>query len=648
MISKETIDKIFETARIEEVVGEFVVLKKAGSNYKGLSPFVNEKTPSFMVSPAKQIFKDFSSGKGGSVVTFLMEHEQLSYPEALRWLAAKYNIEIEEDQVPENFQEQQTLRESLFVVNSFAQKYFSDQLLQSDKGKSVGLSYFKERGFRQDIIEKFHLGYCPEEWDLFTQHALQNAFKKEFLITTGLTKQTEGGKLYDFYRGRVIFPIHNITGRIAGFGGRVLRGEKETAKYINSPESEIYNKSKILYGMYFAKKAIVSKDICYLVEGYTDVVSMHQAGIENVVASSGTALTEDQIRLIRRYTPNLTIIYDGDSAGIKAATRGLDMALKEGLNIRAVLLPEGEDPDSFSKKVSATELENFITSNSKDFIRFKTELMLTEVSSDPIKKSQLIREIVESIALIPDAISRSIYIRDCTTLFDIPEQALINELNKRLRNKIRKDAPGYEEVIISENPLVHKKKAELAEDVLHHQEVDILHKLLNYGTQSISISIIDDEGKEIGVDMPVAQFIINELVVDEIKLTNPVYQKIVDEYQRAIEGGIVPTVQHFIQTEDTEISNCAVDLTSSPYLLSHNWQNKHKIYPETEEMKLKRAVEEAVFTYKLKVVNQMKEQLQEELKTISEEDLVDNLEKQKYLQEVIKLICQKLNIVITK
>ena len=601
-----------------------------------------------MVSPAKQIFKDFSSGKGGSVVTFLMEHEQLSYPEALRWLANKYNIEIEEDGTPQESDEAQSLRESLLVVNNFAQKYFSDQLLLSDKGKAIGLSYFKERDFRQDVIEKFQLGYCHEEWDLFTQHALQNGYKKEFLIRAGLTKESENGRLYDFYRGRVMFPIHNVTGRVVGFGGRVLKGEKETAKYINSPESEVYNKSKLLYGIFFAKKSIVSKDVCYLVEGYTDVISMHQAGIENVVASSGTALTEEQIRLIRRYTPNVTIIYDGDSAGIKAATRGLDIALKEGLNIRAVLLPEGEDPDSFSRKVSAGELEDYVNNHARDFIRFKTELMVEEVGDDPIKKASLIREVVESIALIPDAISRSVYVRDCATIFDIPEQALINELNKKLRRNIKKDRPG-EEHIIPEHPfLIARQEEEAVLDELLHQETDILHKLLNYGTMPIEVTIFNEQEEEETLEMPVAQFIINELVTDEITFSNPVYQKIVEEYQRAIEQGVIPSTTHFTQMEDVEISKCAADLTSSPYLLSPNWQQKHKIYPETEEMRLKRAVEESVFSFKLRVISLLKDKLQEELKTTTEEEVTANLEKQTQLQEVIKLICTKLEIVITR
>ncbi len=415
-------------ARIEEVVGDFVHLKKSGSSYKALSPFSSEKTPSFYVSPAKGIFKDFSSGKGGNSVTFLMEHEQMSYPEALRYLAKKYNITIEEDEVTPEQKEEQNKRESLYIVNEFAQQWFVKQL-QEQEGRAVGLAYFKERGFNQETIETFHLGYSPDSWDSFTNDAKEAGYAEEYLIDTGLIKQS-GERKYDAYRGRVIFPIHNLSGRPIGFGARTLKTDKKIPKYINSPESEVYFKSKIVYGIYQAKGAIVKEDNCLLVEGYTDVLALHQAGIKQVVASSGTALTKDQVKLVKRYTNNITILYDGDPAGIKASFRGIDLVLEEGMHVKVVLFPEGEDPDSFSKKLPADELKTYITKNAKDFIRFKTSVLIDEVGDDPMRRSDLIHEIVNSIALIPDHIARSIYTKECSNLLDISERALISELNK--------------------------------------------------------------------------------------------------------------------------------------------------------------------------------------------------------------------------
>jgi len=393
MISKHTIDLVFETARVEEVIGEFVQLKKSGSNYKGLSPFSDERTPSFMVSPAKQIWKDFSSGKGGNVLSFLMEHEHFSYPEAIRFLAKKYNIEIEETVESPEQQLQNNERESLFVVSEYANLYFQDILFNHPKGKAIGLSYFQERGYREDTIKKFQLGYCLDEWDAFTKEALSKGYELDYLDKTGLTIVKEG-KQFDRFKGRVLFPIHSMSGRVLGFGGRTLSADKNIAKYVNSPESEIYHKSNILYGIFHAKKEIVKEDNCYLVEGYTDVISLHQAGIENVVASSGTALTPEQIRLIRRLTNNITVLFDGDSAGIKAAIRGVDLILEEGMNVRVLTFPDGDDPDSFSKKVSSEALKDYLQNNSKDFINYKVSLLLEDAKNDPVKKAALIRDIV--------------------------------------------------------------------------------------------------------------------------------------------------------------------------------------------------------------------------------------------------------------
>ncbi|MEO0404040.1 MAG: DNA primase, partial [Bacteroidota bacterium] len=433
MIPRHTIDQILQTAHIEEVIGEFVQLKKSGSNFKGLSPFSNEKTPSFYVSPAKGIFKDFSSGKGGNVVSFLMEHERMTYPEALRFLADKYNIEIEEETPSEEVLQERSDRENLSVVMHYAQRYLEDELWNGDEGKAIGLTYFQERGFRDDVIRKFQLGYHPEGWDNFTKKALEEGYEERWLVESGMTKKRED-KLYDFFRGRVMFPIRNIAGKTIAFGGRTLKTDKKIAKYFNSPEHALYNKSSVLYGVYLAKNSILKQDQCYLVEGYTDVIALHQAGVENVVASSGTALTEGQIKLIKRYTPNITMLYDGDAAGIKASFRGIDLILSQGMNVKVVLFPDGDDPDSFSRKVSSTELQDYIAKAKKDFLSFKTDILLEDAQGDPIKRAQLIRDIVESIAKIPDGIQRSVYIQECAARMDVEERVLNIELNKLLRN----------------------------------------------------------------------------------------------------------------------------------------------------------------------------------------------------------------------
>src|SRR6201995_1291318 len=439
MITKPTIDRIMEAIDIVEVVGEFVQLKKRGANYVGLSPFSNERTPSFTVSPAKGIFKDFSSGKGGSAVTFLMELEKFTYPEALKWLAKKYGIEVEETVESSENKEEENHRESLMIVSAYAAKFFHESMLETDEGKSIGLSYFMERGFTNETIKKFELGYSPDQWEAFTGTAIKEGYQEEFLVETGLSVKRDNGSLYDRYRGRVMFPIHSFTGRVIAFGGRTLKSDKNVPKYVNSPESEIYHKSNVLYGLFFAKKAIREKDNCYLVEGYADVLSVHQAGIENVVASSGTSLTVEQIRLIGRFTKNITILYDGDAAGIKASLRGLDMILEEGLNVKVVLFPDGHDPDSFVRNFGTNGFKKHIEDNKKDFILYKTDILLKEVGNDPIKKADVIREIVESIAKIPDSIKASVFIKECSTILQIDERALISELNKMRMAKAKKD-----------------------------------------------------------------------------------------------------------------------------------------------------------------------------------------------------------------
>lgn len=434
MISRNTIDQVYETARVEEVIGDFVVLKKSGSNFKGLSPFSQERTPSFMVSPVKQIWKDFSSGKGGNVVAFLMEHEHFTYPEAIRFLAKKYNIEIEETQQSSEEKDKMNLRESLYLVNQFAQEQFSKDLWESTEGKAIGLSYFRERGFTEDTIRFFGLGYAAEQRDYFFKKAQKSGYAENHLVETGLVIKNERGNV-DRFRGRVLFPIRSMAGRVQGFGGRILSSTTKTAKYLNSPESDVYHKSQVLYGIFEAKKAIAREDVCYLVEGYTDVIQMFQKGVENVVSSSGTALTPEQIRLIRRLTSNIVVLFDGDAAGLRAALRGIDLILEEGMNVRICSFPEGEDPDSFAKSNNLEEIQSYLTNQAKDFIQFKTDLLLQEVDNDPVKKATTVREIVQSIAKIPDAIKQEIYLRECAAQMQVSEEVLFNALAQEKNKK---------------------------------------------------------------------------------------------------------------------------------------------------------------------------------------------------------------------
>ncbi len=518
-IPSHIIDDIMSTARIEEVIGDYVNLKRAGSNLKGLSPFTEEKTPSFVVSPAKQIFKCFSTGKGGTVVSFLMEQEQFSYPEALKYLAGRYNIELPEEKplTPEELAEQ-TERESLSIINDFARDFFAERMHKGEEGKTIGLSYFVERGFRKDIIEKFQLGYCPEKEQSFTETALKKGFKKEYLEKLGLTKSKDG-RSFDFFSGRVIFPIHSVSGKVLGFGARTLRNDKKIAKYFNSPESIIYNKSKVLYGIYFAKAHIIKQDNCFLVEGYTDVISLYQSGVENVVSSSGTSLTKDQIKLIQRYTQNITILYDGDAAGIKASFRGIDLILEQGLNVKVVLFPDGDDPDSYAKKVSTEELKSYIESAQKDFVSFKTDILLTDSGDDPIKRAALIKEIAASIALIPDQISRSVFIQSTAKKLTIEEQTLLSEVNK-LRHQIKvKEAGGtWKDVEEEQAAVAVKPKTTYTKKQrdFYEQEEDLIRILVLYGARAIELNFKDEKEQDITIEVSVAEVIVNEIVRDEL------------------------------------------------------------------------------------------------------------------------------------
>jgi DNA primase len=506
MITQSTIEKVFEAARVEEVIGDFVQLKRAGSNLKGLSPFSNEKSPSFMVSPVKQIWKDFSSGKGGNSVTFLMEHEHFTYPDAIRFLAKKYNIEIEETVDSQEDKQLASEKESLFLVSEFASEFFEKTLHNTDIGQAIGLSYFKERGFTLETIKKFKLGYSPDTWDAFTKEALSKGYQLTYLERTGLTIVNEE-KQFDRFKGRVMFPIQSMSGRVTGFGGRILINDKKAAKYLNSPESEIYYKSKILYGIFHAKSAIAKLDNCYLVEGYTDVIQFHQAGIENVVSSSGTALTADQIRLVQRLTKNITVLFDGDAAGLRASIRGIDLILEEGMNVKVVLFPDGEDPDSFAKKTSTTELETFIKSHKQDFITFKASILLKEGESDPLKKSELIREIVHSVSLIPDQITRSVYVQEIAKQFDISETIISNELMRLRKNVIAKQIqePELREVPLPQNikSVDLTKTTELIQNENDSNflfEKELIRLLLKYGIREVHIpNAVDNEKSKTSV-----------------------------------------------------------------------------------------------------------------------------------------------------
>lgn len=639
MIDRATVDRIFATADIVEVISDFVKLKKSGSNYKGLSPFSNEKTPSFFVSPGKGIFKDFSSGVGGNVVKFLMEIEKLSYPEALRYLAKKYNIEIQETEVTAEDIQQKNERESLIEVTGYAQKQFSEWLWKREEGKAIGLSYFKERGFREQIIEKFQLGYSLEEREAFTKVALEKGYKLDYLLKTGLTIEKNNFR-FDRFAGRVIFPIHSLSGQVVGFGGRVLKNAEKSAKYLNSPESEIYHKSNLLYGLFFAKQEINKLDKCFLVEGYTDVISMHQAGITNVVASSGTALTVEQIRLIKRFTKNITVLYDGDPAGIKASLRGIDLILEEGMNVKVLLLPDREDPDSFAKAHSNSEFMDFIEQNETDFIRFKTKLLISDAENDPVKRATLITDIVRSVSVIPDSIVRSVYLRECSKLLDIDEGILYDETYKiRLKKVQEKEKRYYHQNLVEHKPEARKQQPtiKLHKDFKH--EHDLIRALLNFGNMELF------PGYE---DTPlVAKYIIDEINDDELEFQHPVYRKIYDIIKDLIDRKMKIDTNIFIMNENIDISTAAVDILTESYddKMSKIW-SKNDIKLETEEMKLKIIIPEHIISFKNRKVMDMIKETQEEIKHAqdnNEHGSIDLLiQKFQILNELKKSISKKL------
>lgn len=653
MISRTTIDQVYDAARVEEVIGDFVVLKKSGTNYKGLSPFSQEKTPSFMVSPVKQIWKDFSSGKGGNVVAFLMEHEHFTYPEAIRFLAKKYNIEIEETQQSDEEKKKSTERESMYLVVQFAQEFFQRTLFESSEGKAIGLTYFKERGFHEDTIKKFGLGYAPEKITALSETATESAQSIEFLEKTGLLIVNEERKqTIDRFRGRVIFPIRTLSGRVQGFGGRILKKDVKTAKYLNSPESDIYYKSKVLYGLFEAKKSIAKEDCCYLVEGYTDVIQMHQSGITNVVSSSGTALTSEQIRLIRRLTKNIVVLFDGDAAGVRAALRGIDLILEQDMHVKICAFPEGEDPDSFSKGKSAVQIQNYLSENAQDFIQYKANLLLQEAQNDPVKKADTIRDIVSSIAKIPDLIQREVYIQSCAQIMAVSEEvlfaALAQLLQKEHKEQQRQSRSKQSVALVKENV---QPKIEVSE--VFELEKQIIRLLLHYGNQKAffeDVVMQQDEKGDLNeavkkMEVKVHEKVFLDLQQDEIELTHPLFRKtytsLINQYQTA--GDIQPH-QFFDEGDATDGSILSDLLMENEKYKLHNWDKKN-IFVKQPQDRIGQSVTQTILTFRRFLIGEKIQRLNEQLQT----DLETNntlLEEIGMYNELRQLVSKKLSRVV--
>jgi DNA primase len=643
LISKATIDIVFETARVEEVIGDFVQLKRAGSNFKGLSPFSDERSPSFMVSPAKGIWKDFSSGKGGNAVAFLMEHSHFTYPEAIRYLAKKYNIEIEETEQTDEEKANTDVRESMYLVSEFAKDYFHNTLLHSEEGKAIGLSYFKERGFTNETIKKFVLGYSPETWDAFTKEALGKGYKLEFLESTGLTIPKDD-RPFDRFKGRVMFPIQSMSGRILGFGGRILGNDKKAAKYLNSPESDIYHKSKVLYGIFQAKQAIAKQNNCYLVEGYTDVIQFNQAGIENVVASSGTALTPDQIRLINRLTKNITVLFDGDAAGLRASIRGIDLILEEGMNVKVCPFPDGEDPDSFAKKTPYEELVKYLEENSKDFIQFKASMLMNDAKNDPIKKADLIRDMVASISKIPNRIQREIYIQECSRIMDISEQVLVSTLAQLVKKDVldigkkQKQEQKAFEVVKNEAPIQIEKV-----DILYGLERKIIEILLLYGNKTEEFEDVllktNEEGEIENViekkEYKVYQRIYLSLQEDEVELANPLFRDIFNNLINYYHQNESFSIEQYLMHLQPEFAQEVTDiLMEDERVTLHNWEGQN-IFPKTKHDSISQYVTETILTMRWYLVDRIIEEIKG---SISSEPDSDNIEPLSMAMDYYKLI----------
>ena len=705
MISKDTIDRIMDATHIEEVIGEFVSLKKRGANHIGCCPFHNEKTPSFYVSPSKGIFKCFGCGKSGNAVGFLMDHEHYTYPEALRWLADKYHIQIEEEQLTEEQKERQTERDGLFHVSEFAQKYFADLLYNNELGRNIGLAYFHQRGLSDEIIKTFGLGYCLDEWDNFTTHARRNGYSDTVLEKTGLTIFKEDGKCYDRFRGRVMFPIFSISGRVLGFSGRILSKEKQAAKYVNSPDSDIYNKSHILYGLYQARNAIGKAEKCYLVEGNVDVVSMHQSGVCNTVASCGTSLTIEQIRLIKRYTPNVTVLYDGDSAGIKAALRAVNLLFEEGMHVRVVLFPDGEDPDSYAQKYGSTQLQDYLRDHEENFVQFKTRVLLEDVESDPIRKAEVLKEMVRTIALVPDMLERQEYVKQTAARLRTSETILTQELAKTMAANAQKawkeqqrneqqqtppadqpqpPAPGQpspgnadatptppsadQYSIVpglnkdsSPTSLQITSQERTANDAILNdptasrggagaeaQERHLVRLLITSGNKMILQDGIDDDGNPCPIELPLAEVVVDELSTNDLSFSNPVYQQIYTLYRDAVESGQpLPDANLFAQHPDSILRNTALTLMLTQYQISDQWRDKKHILVPSPETHLRRDLEETILTFKQKKVEHELEQNAFQIRSCTDpDDTVILMAQRKQLIQTWQAVCQKLGRVV--
>ncbi len=652
MITKLTIDKVFETARVEEVIGDFVQLKKSGSNFKGLSPFTDERTPSFMVSPVKQIWKDFSSGKGGTVVSFLMEHEHFTYPEAIKYLAKKYNIEVEETEQTNEDKEKANERESLYLVSDFANSYFQNILHNTDQGKAIGLSYFRERGFTDDTIKKFQLGYALDEWTAFTDHAEKEGYQLSYLEKSGLTI-VKGDKKFDRFKGRVLFPIHSMSGRVLGFGGRILGNDKKSAKYVNSPESDIYNKSKVLYGIYFAKQSIAKEDNCYLVEGYTDVIQFQQRGINNVVASSGTALTPDQIRLVNRLTKNITVLFDGDAAGTRASLRGIDLILEQGMNVRVCAFPEGEDPDSFARQNTFEEISLYLEENAKDFIQFKASLLFEESKNDPIKKAETIRDIVNSISKIPDQIKREVYLQECSKIMDISENVLFNTLAQIERKDFQDFNRQYKQRQQAFQVVQQQEKQRKKVDIQFELERKIIEILLLYGNkneQFEDLVLKEDETGELILEpikheAKVFEKIYLDLQEDEMEFSNSnfrnLYYTIIDTLNQNPEFQL----NDFVTQAEPETANeiTTILMNDERYSL-HDWERKN-IFPKGKEHSIAQLVNETILSLRCFLIDQ-------KVTEFKQETLEEDKNHQGLLEDVLNysnlkmLLSRKLNRVL--
>ena len=649
MITKTTIDQVYDTARVEEVIGDFVSLKKAGSNFKGLSPFSQERTPSFMVSPVKQIWKDFSTGKGGNVVAFLMEHERFSYPEAIRYLAKKYNIEIEETQQTDEEKAKRDARESMLLVSEFALDYFKNNLWESSAGKAIGKTYFQERGFTDETIKAFDLGYALETKDAFTNTALEKGYKLEFLEKTGLTIEE---RKIDRFRGRVLFPIKSMAGRTVGFGGRILGDNKKTAKYLNSPESEIYHKSKVLYGLYESKQTIAKEDCCYLVEGYTDVIQMHQRGIKNVVSSSGTALTQEQIRLIQRLTQNIVVLFDGDAAGLRAALRGIDMILSLGMNVKVCSFPEGEDPDSFAKNHSLEEVQTFFSENAKDFIQFKASLLMKEAQNDPVKKAATIKDMVDSIAKIPDAIQREVYVQSCAAIMEISEEVLFSALAQKRAKEV--NAQNKRKPNVPQMQVVQPVAPALKVDELYELEKQIITLLMLYGdreeTFQESVLQFSEASEEVVeeitmVKAKVYEKIFLDLQQDEVELANDDFRSLFFVLLEQFQTQELLSIDKLMPTLAPELSSLVstILMNEEKYSL-HQWDKKN-IFVKTRDQQIGLMVTETILSLRKHLVNRKIESLQAEMEDPTQEHK-GLLEDVMSYYQLRRLVSNKLNRVL--